>query len=130
MKNLKKYINWIIISLIVILLIWMSMFILKQNKSIAQANVNIIQLEYDINNKSDIEILENLASKANTSNINYLNKINNYKKTIKKLEIKFETSILKERCFKAQINRKIEWLEYNYNHCKEIKNLNQFRLKK
>lgn len=117
----KHYITITII--IVILLIWTS-FITEKIGSIKDS------YEAKMSQKSDIETLENVAKNAIKSKNDALLEISKAKKIIEENTIKYEVWILVTRCTKSQINRKIDWLEYSLDYCKDKNNLNTFKEKK
>lgn len=130
--NIKQYVTKKNITILatVALLITIGTFISKANKDIAETKKQLIESELKANTKSDIEILENKAAMQDKAAKNHLNEIEEYKELIVEHQNKYEESILKERCYKSQINRKIDWLEYNLNYCDNKDNLNQYKIKK
>ena len=95
--------------------------ILKNEKAEAEAKAN---------KKSDIEMLEFYAKENAYFAKDRLKEIAEYKEEITKLEWLYETEVLTQRCYESQIDRKINWLEYNLEYCKDESNLEQFRSKK
>ena len=95
-----------------------------------QSSYMIQEAKAQAEKKSDIEILEmNAAEMAATSKVR-LNDIESLKEEIAKLEKLYEVELLSQRCYESQIDRKINWLEYNIDYCKDENNLVQFRSKK
>lgn len=117
----KHYITITII--IVILVIWTS-FVTEKISSIKDT------YEAKMSQKSDIEALESMATTAITSRNDAKKEIDKAKKIVEENTIKYEVWTLVSRCAKAQINRKIDWLEYSLDYCKDKNNLNTFKEKK
>ena len=136
MGRLKKSDIIITVSIILFMLIiyWLLTLFVNIEKKY-QAKINIIQqdkikAEAKANKKSDIELLEFWAKENASSAKQRLEDIAWYKLEITKLQWLYETELLTQRCYEAQIDRKINWLEYNIEYCKDETNLDQYRTKK
>jgi len=127
MKTIKDFFKKnkisILISLLFIIIIWLAI----RNTYLY---ITIKEKEVIINNKSEIEVLEAKAIEANNKSNNHLMIIKKLRKEISNNEKAYELELLRERCIKSQIERKIDWLEYQLNYCDNNKNLEYFRLKK
>lgn len=127
MKTIKDFFKKnkisILISLLFIIIIWLAI----RNTYLY---ITIKEKEVIINNKSEIEVLEAKAIDANNKSNNHLMIIKKLRKEISNNEKAYELELLRERCIKSQIERKIDWLEYQLNYCDNNKNLDYFRLKK
>ena len=88
------------------------------------------QAEAQAKKKSDIELLEFYAAENAAFAKQRLEDITYHKEEITKLQSLYETELLTQRCYEAQIDRKINWLEYNLDYCKDEANLDQYRTKK
>lgn len=77
--------------------------------------------------KSDIELLEFYAQENANFAKERLKDIEYHRQEILTLQDLYEFEILGKRCFEAQISRKINWLEYNLEYCKDESNLDQYR---
>jgi len=119
----------IITILIISILSAFTIYSYQSNKLKAIQKQNLI-LQRKVEKKSDIEILEERAKWNFNNSQKTLQEINHYKEMVKILEPLYEIAILRKRCYEAQIERKINWLEYNLNYCKDENNLEQFRKKK
>ena len=127
MKTIKDFFKKnrisILIPLLFIIIIWLAI----RNTYLY---ITIKEKEVIINNKSEIEVLEAKAIEANNKSNNHLMIIKKLRKEISNNEKAYELELLRERCIKSQIERKIDWLEYQLNYCDNNKNLEYFRLKK
>ena len=127
MKTIKEFFKKnrisILIPLLFIIIIWLAI----RNTYLY---ITIKEKEVIINNKSEIEVLEAKAIEANNKSNNHLMIIKKLRKEISNNEKAYELELLRERCIKSQIERKIDWLEYQLNYCDNNKNLEYFRLKK
>lgn len=125
MKTKKNLFIWAVLILIII---WVcshqynKIRILETKKQVLEQ-----QVQKEKTKKSDIEILEQWAKENAVFAKSRLKEIKKYKVEIKKLEALYEEELLTQRCYEAQIERKINWLEYNLNYCKDKKNIQQFR---
>ena len=90
---------------------------------------SIEELETKVNTKSDIEMLDFYASEAKMYSEYRLETIAELKEELKLVEWLYEFEILQVRCYKSQIDRKINWLEYQMDFCKSQENLDTFRKK-
>jgi len=127
MKTIKEFFKKnkisILIPLLFIIIIWLAI----RNTYLY---ITIKEKEVIINNKSEIEVLEAKAIDANNKSNNHLMIIKKLRKEISNNEKAYELELLRERCIKSQIERKIDWLEYQLNYCDNNNNLDYFRLKK
>lgn len=128
-KNSKIIIWTVIISIII--LVWIHLLnkiaYLEAKKDMLIEES--IDLNKEIDKKSDIEMLDFYASEAKMFSEHRLETIEELKEELKLVEWLYEFEILQVRCFQFQITRKINWLEYNINYCKDTSNLDAFRKK-
>jgi len=125
--RIKKHTLKILTITIVILSI-VSIYMIYNMLTIERAKVKL--LNNQVVTLSDIEILERWANKNATSAKTRLYNIDELKQTIWSLEKMYEKETLTKRCYESQIDRKINWLEYNVKYCELPENLEQFRSKK
>lgn len=128
-KTEQFIVVWFLVFVFLILLVITTRYYSQENV-VANNNIKIIELQKQLDMKSDIEILEEAA----LSNARYaksrLVDIIEYKKAISKLESLYESELLTQRCYESQIDRKINWFEYNINYCKDKLNILKFKSKK
>lgn len=93
-------------------------------------NMELSDMNYKLNKKSDIEILEADATEAKQLSDEHIATINRAKEIIAETTPKYEAELLRVVCNKEQIARKISGLEYNTEFCRDNEVLDQFRVKK
>jgi len=132
--NIKEWTTWIAILTLSICLIVM-IFTLDNARQTNEAKIELMQEQIEEANTkaitmSDIEELEFYAKENARYTKLRLEDISGHKAEIEKLQSLYENELLSQRCFESQIDRKINWLEYNIEYCKDETNLEQFRPKK
>lgn len=136
LKLNSNFIAWVIGICLIVWTWWsfISDVITKKidsyEKEVIQANAKITKLEIEKQEKSDIEKLEELAKESADNAKNSLTKIEEIQKTVDTERINYENNTLRQRCYSEQISRKINWLEYNIDYCKDNSVLENFRVKK
>lgn len=114
MENKNRFIFlWVILFIVLILLY----VILDQNKSIELAKQELLK-EQSKQSSADI-ISETILDKKNTIVVTETN--------IQVLETKKRKLELEVTCWKNQMNRLVDWLEYNLEYCKDENNLKKFK---
>lgn len=104
---------------IIILIIWTILSIYL---------VSLLYSNIKLNNK--IKVLENKKSNTeiiSTTIINKKNSILSTDKEIKELESKKQKLELEVTCWKNQLDRLVDWLEYNLQYCADENNLSKFK---
>lgn len=133
MKNKNKIIMALIAvgSLVIILVSFYISWIIN---SLKEENVKLelknIDLEEEVNASSDIEILEKRIKLHRLDSEDSLEIISQYELLIKEEQGYYESAILSKVCEETQLNRKLNWLEYNMEYCLNESNLEQYRTKK
>jgi len=131
-------IRYISMALLVVIILVLTIVIWSMNRTY-KAKVALVEqesqetinsLEEKVLEKSDIEMLEFLYSEANYYAEWYLDNIDDWKQLIKEEEVRYEHEILSRECYGSQMDRKVNWLEYNIEYCLDKENLEQFRTKK
>lgn len=136
LKLNSNFIAWVIVIFLIVWTWWsfISDVITKKidsyEKEVIQANARITELEIEKQEKSDIEKLEELAKESADNAKNSLTKIEEIQKIVDTERINYENNTLRQRCYSEQISRKINWLEYNIDYCKDNSVLENFRVKK
>lgn len=129
-----QIITWVIVWALTISLLIM---IVALNNT--RIDNDLINIEYEhrietlkkqVNTQSDVEILWSNADYARQEADKILSEIEELKAFIVLAEPKYEKQILITVCNKDQINRMINWLEYNTEYCSEESNLELYRTKK
>jgi len=106
---LKNYKLWLFIIIVIAVILFFRDSNIEQQKQIET-----------LSKKSNEEILiQNIKTKKE-----FIIDITN---EIKVKELLLELNKKQEVCFKQQLNRLIEWLEYQINYCDDINNLNKFQ---
>ena len=130
MENKNKYIIWAV-TVIIITMVWIYLnniiTTLETKNTIFKDSIE--ELETKVNTKSDIEMLDFYASESKMYSEYRLETIAELKEELKLVEWLYEFEILQVRCYKSQIDRKINWLEYQMDFCKSQENLDTFRKK-
>ena len=104
---------------IIILVIWTILFIYL---------ISLIYSNIVLNSK--IKVLENKKSNTDIISSTILDKKNNILSTdkeIKELESKKQKLELEVNCWKNQLDRLVDWLEYNLDYCNDSNNLSKFK---
>lgn len=114
-----------ILSTMFLLLLILSInnYLNQQNKiQILNSKIKILnnELLQEKNNIPDETIISNTIKDLN-------NKINLSNKTIEETEKLLKHYNVSKKCWINQMNRLIEWLEYNLNYCNDTNNLNNFQ---
>ena len=129
-----QIITWVIVWALTISLLIM---IVALNNT--RIDNDLINIEYEhrietlkkqVNTQSDVEILWSNADYARQEADKILSEIEELKAFIVLAEPRYEKQILITVCNKDQINRMINWLEYNTEYCSEESNLELYRTKK
>lgn len=121
-NTMKQYIienKTTIISIVVCLLLFVSVWykVLEQNNAIKLAKQELLK-EQSKPSAADI-ITNTILYKKNTIVVTEV--------SIQELESKKRKLELEVTCWKNQMNRLVDWLEYNLEYCKDENNLNKFK---
>ena len=90
----------------------------------------IKNLKIESSKKTDIEFFWWLADEHWKKAESILNDINSLKSKIWELESNYEIETLKKNCFKDQVNRMIDKLDYSKDFCEEPQNLEKYKIVK
>lgn len=104
---------------IIILVIWTILFIYL---------ISLIYSNIVLNSK--IKVLENKKSNTDIISSTILDKKNKIvvtEKEIKELEWRKLQLELEVNCWKNQLDRLVDWLEYNLDYCNDSNNLSKFK---
>ena len=113
-ENKNRFIFlWVILFIVLILL----NVILEQNKSIELTKQELVKAQ---SKKSNTDIISSTI-------LDKKNKIVLTEKEIKELEWRKLQLELEVNCWKNQLDRLIDWLEYNLDYCKDTNNLSKFK---
>ena len=119
MKQFIKENKVIVIYLVVWVLVFVSFgyITIEQNKAIELAKQELIK-EQSKQSIADV-ISTTILDKKNTIVVTETN--------IQELESKKRKLELEVSCWKNQMNRLVDWLEYNLDYCKDENNLKKFK---
>lgn len=108
-----------VISVVLWMLVFVSVgyIIYKQHKIINETKQELIKEQ---SNQSSADIIS-------TTILNKKSNIVVTDKEIKELEVKKQKLELEVNCWKNQMNRLVDWLEYNLEYCTDENNLNKFK---
>lgn len=113
-ENKSMVIAWLVLTL---LFVSFGYITIEQNKAIELAKQELIK-EQSKQSIADV-ISTTILDKKNTIVVTETN--------IQELESKKRKLELEVSCWKNQMNRLVDWLEYNLDYCKDENNLKKFK---
>lgn len=113
-ENKAMIIAWLVLTL---LFVSFGYITIEQNKAIKLAKQELIK-EQSKQSIADV-ISTTILDKKNTIVVTETN--------IQELESKKKKLELEVSCWKNQMNRLVDWLEYNLDYCKDENNLKKFK---